>query len=230
MKEKYLITVAKVTKEGLNETHDIKLYDSFYGDEELLYFLQDDLEEVLNKNFSEGDFVELMLFEVFDREVKMRKGFKGLVKSDSVDDYFSESLILEEDSQDLSLFRALLKEVRIRKRKKHYMVVLLKDTFKSDGEILRTVVSKQKFDDEKKLFDFLKGPVNTVLTGGRINSLILNRKELTCAYLYEWTEDSCGSCYEYSEYLKHGKKSKPSDFFRIKQDKDKDFTLMFLLG
>lgn len=230
MKEKYLIVMSEVTKENFNETHCIKFYDSFCDDEELFYFLQDDIKNIFIKEFKKGDVVEVLLFEVDDKHVRMYEGFDELANSKSLFDYFEWSTKLGSDSQDLALFYTLLERLRVRKKKKHYMVVLVKDKLEQNHKISRDIIAKPKFDDENLLFKFLSENVSVLVTGSRINNLILDRKELISVYLYEWSEETYGSCYEYSDFIRHGIKKTPSDFFRTKTDKDKDSTLLFFIN
>ena len=229
MKEKYLIVISKVINENSNETHCIKICDSFYDEEELLYFLQDDIKDVFAKEFKEDDVVEVLLFEVRDKQVRMYEGFDRLVNSKSLCDYFEFSTKLSSDSKDFILFCTLLKEVRARKKKKHYMVVLVRDKLESENKISRQIIGKHKFDDENLLFKYLDEVASIVVNGSRINNLILDRKEIVSAFLYEWSEDSYGSCYEYSDYVKHGVKKNPFDFFKTKKDKDKESTLLLFV-
>lgn len=230
MREKYLLTVEKVTKEKLNENHEIKLYETFECEEEVVYFLDDELIEKLEELDLKIQEVEVLVYKLDEnnRAVLYSK-YNHKVNTGMLALYFDKEEFIEKEDQRWDLIETLMEERRVVKDKKHYMLILVKDEIKN-GNIERKIIEKYEPKTEEYLMALLKGSIENVVLNGRINTMLFEKPEQTKAFLYEWRGEDYRGFVEYSGYIKATKREELDDFFFNKKEINPTSTLFYFVN
>lgn len=227
MREEYLLTVEGVTKEGFNENHEIRLYETFECEEEVVYFLDDELIEKLEELDLKIEEVEVLVYKLIEnnRAILYSK-YNNRVDTDMLALYFDKAEFVEKEDQRWDLIETLMEERRMVKDKKHYMLILVKDEIKN-GNIERKIIEKYEPKTEECLIALLKGPIENVVLNGRINTMLFEKPEQTKAFLYDWKGEDYRDFVEYSGYIKATNREKLDDFFSNKKEINPTSTLFY---